>query len=177
MEKLKYPIGTFEAPALIHESQRDMWIAQIAALPQQLRETIQPLNREELDTPYRPGGWTVKQVVHHLADSHCNAYIRFHLALTEENPVIKPYKEAVWASLPYLQSLDPEISLRLLSAVHERWSALLRAINEDDFKKTYTHPEYQRVYTLAIATGSYAWHGLHHLAHIQQLVLRNFDRD
>lgn len=176
IETLKFPIGKFTPPEQISMGQLQSWSREIQQLPQKLESLVSGMSDEELNTPYRPGGWTVKQVVHHLADSHANAYIRFHLALTESNPVIKPYKEALWAELPYLQELSYEVSLQLLSAIHQRWFALLSSLKAMDFDCTYTHPEYQRVYTLALATGSYAWHGAHHLAHIQKLVDRNFDR-
>ena len=176
IEILKFPIGKFTPPEGISMGQLQTWSREIQLLPQKLESLVSGMSDEELNTRYRPDGWTVKQVVHHLADSHANACIRFHLALTENNPVIKPYKEALWADLPYLQDLSPDISLQLLSAIHQRWYALLSSLKASDFERTYTHPEYQKVYTLALATGSYAWHGAHHLAHIQKLVERNFDR-
>jgi hypothetical protein len=123
-------------------------------------------NEAYLDTPYRPGGWKIKQVIHHLADSHMNAFFRFKLALTEENPTVKAYDEAAWANLPDAV-MGIESSMAIIKAVHEKWGVLLSAMTEADFRKTYFHPEKQRSQTLAEVALMYAWHGMHHLAHVQ----------
>ena len=165
---LRFPIGKFgggEAftPALIQE-----YVQNIASLPGLLRQAVLGLNNVQLDTPYRPGGWTVRQVVHHLADSHLNSYIRFRLALTEDNPLIKPYEEQRWAELPDAQTEPVEISLVLLEALHQRWVVLLKSLSESDWLRTFTHPVSGKT-TLIKAAGLYAWHGKHHLAHITNL--------
>ena len=143
------------------------WIQEIEELPRLLREAVQDLNNEQLDTPYRVGGWTVRQVVHHLSDSHMNAYIRFRLALTEDHPIIKPYEEARWAELPDY-TLPIEISLSLLEALHQRWTTLLHSLSPSDRNKTFIHPDSGEV-SLGENIGIYAWHGRHHLAHITSL--------
>jgi hypothetical protein len=165
-QDLKYPIGRFTPTAPSAEAR----IAQINALrelPAALRESIAGLNDAQLDTPYRDGGWTVRQVVHHLGDSHANAYVRFKLALTEDWPTIKPYAEAAWAKLPD-SSLPLENSLIFLQSLHARWAGLLDAISESDYQRGYVHPESGRQ-TLATALAIYAWHGRHHTAHITGL--------
>jgi hypothetical protein len=163
--QLAYPIGQYE-PQLFSEHQRDAYIRDIAFLPQDLEIAVQGMNARQLATPYRPGGWTVNQVVHHVADSHMNAYIRFKLALTENNPVIKPYDEKAWATLP-----DNEVvvnySLTLLHALHKRWVALLKSLPDADWNRTIFHPGKQQEMTLWHLLGLYAWHGRHHVAHVQ----------
>jgi hypothetical protein len=166
---LRYPIGRFEPVADIPAAQRAIWIDEIAAAPTALRAAIAGLNERQLDTPYRPGGWTVRQVVHHVPDSHLNAYVRCKLALTEDLPLIKPYDEARWAELGDTKTVDPEVSLRLLDAVHTRWVALLCALTPHDFQRTFRHPEYDHPQTLDETIGRYAWHGRHHTAHITAL--------
>jgi uncharacterized damage-inducible protein DinB len=133
-----------------------------------LRSAVADLNEDQLATPYRPGGWNVRQVVHHLPDSHLNSYIRFRLALTEDNPVVKPYQEAAWAELHDARSAPIELSLALLESLHQRWALLLRSLSERDFARTFQHPELGQL-TLAWNLGLYAWHGRHHLAHITNL--------
>lgn len=165
MEHLKYPIGKFVAPETVTNEMRSVWIEKLEALPQQLEAALVGITEEQLDTPYRPEGWTVRQVVHHLADSHINAYCRLHLALTEEAPVIKPYQEGLWAQLPDSQ-MPVESSLQILRGVHQRWVHLLRSMTEADFAKTYVHPQYGKVYSMDTMTALYAWHGEHHLGHI-----------
>lgn len=130
-----------------------------------MRDAVQGLNEEQLDTPYRDGGWTLRQVVHHVPDSHLNAYTRIKLALTEPAPVIKPYDEAAWANLPDTRDVPIDVSLNLLDAVHTRWVALLHAMSDDDFRREYVHPETGR-HNLDHLLALYAWHGPHHIAHI-----------
>ncbi|KIL39652.1 metal-dependent hydrolase [Gordoniibacillus kamchatkensis] len=164
---LQYPIGKFKYEGA-DAVQLASWIADIAALPERLRAAVQGLSAEQLDTPYRPGGWTVRQVVHHVADSHMNSFTRFKLALTENNPTIKPYDEAAWAELDDGRIADPALSLALLDALHSRWTQLLRSMTPQQFERTFHHPE-NGPQPLARATGLYAWHGKHHTAHITSL--------
>jgi uncharacterized damage-inducible protein DinB len=176
MEHLQYPLGRFNFDKDVATSDIGRLIHEIRILPEKLAATIAPLTPEEFNTPYRPGGWKVKQVVHHLVDSHMNALIRFQLALTEDTPTIRPYHEHLWAELPFQQTLSTASSQALLSAIHGRFVALLESMNNSDFERTYIHPEYKRVYSLKKATALYAWHGQHHLAQITGLIERNFDR-
>ncbi|MEH7110601.1 MULTISPECIES: YfiT family bacillithiol transferase [Bacillaceae] len=166
----RYPIGKFQFDGEITGVITKDWISEIESLPALLREAVSSLDDNQLDTPYRNGGWTVRQVVHHVADSHMNAYVRFKLALTEENPVIKPYNEGKWAELPDY-SLPIEISLTLLETLHKRWVKLLHSLNPEDMKKTFVHPESGEI-TVGKNIGIYAWHGRHHLAHITSLISR-----
>ncbi|MGE7602573.1 YfiT family bacillithiol transferase [Peribacillus sp. NPDC097675] len=163
----RYPIGYFELEGEMTPSLIESWIQEIEALPKSLREAVQDLDEEQLDTAYRVEGWTVRQVVHHLADSHMNAYIRFKLALTELQPVIKPYEEAKWAELSDY-TLPIEISLSLLEALHQRWTTLLHNLSPSEMKKTFIHPDSGEV-SVGENIGIYAWHGRHHLAHITSL--------
>ena len=163
----RYPIGRFEAPGTFTSQQRVALIEEIAAAPAQMRRATSGLSPEQLDTPYREGGWTVRQVVHHVPDSHLNAYVRFKLALTEEAPTIKPYDEALWADLPDSRG-EIAVSLALLTALHARWVTLLRAFDEAGFGRVYRHPELGTV-SLDRALALYAWHGRHHVAHITGL--------
>ncbi len=166
--ELQYPIGRFKFEGEVTAAQRQAWIAQIAADPGQLREAVQGLTVDQLDTPYRPGGWTLRQVVHHLPDSHLNSYARFRLALTEDNPTIKPYDQSRWAALEDARSAPVEASLLLFQGLHERWVLLLQSMSEADFARTYVHPE-RGVVRLSREVGLYAWHGRHHVAHITSL--------
>ena len=168
-DALRYPIGPFSHPDSLTLHERQEAIEAIATLPALLRAAAQGLTDAQLDTPYREEGWTVRQVVHHVADSHMNAYIRLKLALTEETPTIKPYEEARWAELVDARTLPVECSLILLDALHTRWVALLRAMDEAAFARTFYHPESQRTFPLNISTALYAWHGKHHTAHITTL--------
>jgi hypothetical protein len=163
----KYPIGTFQFEGEITQTVREGWIKEIELLPAKLKKAVMDLNDEQLKTPYRKGGWTVWQVVHHVADSHMNAYIRFKLALTEDKPVIKPYEEAKWAELADY-SLPIHVSLGLLDALHERWTTLLRDLYGSQLKKTFIHPESGEI-SIEKNIGLYAWHGRHHVAHIESL--------
>ena len=162
---LRYPIGRFrpaDAPA-----DPATLIDAIAEMPAAMRAAVSGLSRAQLDTPYREGGWTVRQLVHHVADSHMNAYIRFKLALTEDVPTVKPYDEARWAELPDARA-EIETSITLLEALHERWVATLLAMSPDDFSRRYMHPENGET-PLCTALGLYAWHGRHHVAHVTRL--------
>ena len=167
---MRYPIGNFQFDGEITNSVTKDWINEIKDLPRLLRDVVKNLDNEQLDTPYRPGGWTVRQVIHHLADSHMNAYVRFKLALTEEKPVIKPYEETKWAELSDYK-LPIDISLSLLEALHIRWTDLLLSLIPADMEKTFIHPDSGEV-SVGKNIGIYAWHGRHHLAHITSLCNR-----
>jgi hypothetical protein len=169
---LKYPVGRYQSPELISPGQRAAWIEQMAELPAQLTKAVAGLDDSQLDTPYRPGGWTVRQVVHHLPDSHLNSYTRFRLALTENSPVIKPYEEAAWAELIDARTAPIAPSLTLLDGLHARFVLLLRSLSDDDFACTFRHPELGEI-RLDWTLGLYAWHCLHHVAHINNLRTRN----
>jgi hypothetical protein len=169
-DDLRYPIGPFAPAATVTPAQVQAWIDDIAALPADLRRTVMPLTDAQLDTPYRPGGWTVRQVVHHLPDSHMNSLIRFKWALTEDKPLIKAYDENGWAALPDCRSPTAH-SLDLLAALHARWVDLLHSLSWAQLQREFVHPESGAV-RLAVSVGDYAWHGRHHLAHIQRLIER-----
>jgi len=168
MIDLRYPIGKFEMQGQITAEERQRLINEIAEAPARLRAAVEELSPDQLETPYRPEGWTVRQVVHHLADSHLNSYLRFRLALTEDEPTIKPYDEGAWAKLEDARRAPLEVSLTLLDALHERWVMLLRSLAPTDFARTFRHPE-QGVVPLDRNVGLYAWHGRHHIAHITSL--------
>jgi len=172
LESLRYPIGRFAPRPPLNAAERAAAIDDIAALPADLQRAVGRLAREQLDTPYRPEGWTVRQVVHHVPDSHMNAFIRFKLALTEDNPVIKPYEESEWARLPDARSEDVGTSLELLTALHRRWTALLRALTEEQWGRGFQHPEAGPM-SLDRTLQLYRWHGRHHLAHIAELARRS----
>lgn len=163
----RYPIGQYE-PQPYSEKIRDKWLADIKYLPQMLENAILNLDEAQLQTPYRDGGWTVQQVTHHVADSHINAYCRFKLGLTENNPTIKPYDEASWANLNDIQ-LPINISITLLYALHTRLYELLSNFKVEEWNRTVLHPEHNKTMTLWYLLGSYAWHGKHHVAHITEL--------
>jgi len=165
---LRYPIGKFQPSATPSEEERRKLIAQIEEAPKRLRAAVAGLTREQLATPYRDGGWTVQQVVHHLPDSHMNAYVRFKLALTEDEPTIKPYNETRWAELSDSKTTPIETSLAMFDALHERWLHLLRGMTAADFARKMNHPE-RGPMSLDDALGMYAWHGHHHVAHITGL--------
>lgn len=165
----RYPIGEYE-PKPFSILQKVEWLADIKFLPLQLENTILNLDEDQLKTPYREGGWTVNQLVHHVADSHMNAYIRFKLALTENNPTIKPYEEKLWAELNDVQKLPINISLTLLHALHARWYEALKYVADDEWNnRTVFHPELKKTLRLWYLLGMYAWHGRHHVAHITSL--------
>jgi len=170
---LRYPVGKFNKPANLHTSeQRREFIDQIAATPARMREAVAGLSEAQLETPYRDGGWTVRQVVHHVPDSHMNAYTRVKLALTEHEPPVKPYDEAAWATLADVRETPIETSLVLLEMLHQRFDTILRSMSDADFSRTLMHPEHG-VITLDWLIAMYAWHGRHHAAHITSLRTRN----
>lgn len=164
----RYPIGEYELQPF-SEKQKEAWLADILFFPRQIEYAVINLDESQLDTPYREGGWTVKQLVHHVADSHINAYVRFKLALTEDNPTIKPYDEKAWAELSDVKHLPINISLTLLHALHSRWYDLLKNMKNSDWERTVWHPEHKKSLTLWEMLGNYAWHGKHHTAHITTL--------
>jgi DinB superfamily len=165
---LRYPVGKFRFPESVSAQELAVFVEHIAATPAKMREAIAGLSESQLDTPYRPGGWTVRQVAHHVPDSHMNSYVRFRLALTEESPVIKPYEESRWAELPDARSMPVEPSLVLLESLHARWVPLLRSLSDADWKRSFRHPELGPV-SLENNASLYAWHGRHHVAHITRL--------
>src|SRR5690348_6100362 len=167
-QDLRYPIGRYEPPKPITAINRAEWLSELEELPANLKQAVSGLRDEQLDTPYRPGGWTVRQVVHHLPDSHLNTYRRFRLAWTEKAPAIKTYDEAAWAELSDAKTAPIEISLSLLTALHARWIKLLRSLDEAHLKRTVRHPEWGEI-SLDWMLGLYAWHSRHHVAHITSL--------
>lgn len=172
MTDLRYPIGKYE-PKPYSETLKEEWLADIQFLPQAIEYAITNLDEAQLQTPYRDGGWTVHQLVHHVADSHMNAYIRFKLGYTEENVTIKPYNEKDWADTADVKNLPVNISITLLHALHKRWYEFLKSFTEADYHRTVYHPEQQKEYTLWQFLGLYAWHSRHHVAHITELRNRN----
>ena len=168
MDDPRYPIGKFAYDGPPNEAQRNEFIKNIENAPAELRKAVKGLSTQQLDTPYRDGGWTVRQVVHHVPESHMNAYIRFKLALTENEPTIKPYMEDRWAKLDDVQSTPVEVSLALLDNLHERFVRVLRAIKPDEWKRTFRHPELG-VVPLEKNLALYSWHGRHHVAHVTEL--------
>ena len=168
MTDLRYPIGPFQPVTSLSPAQRATCIEQIAAAPEGLRRAVTGLDERQLDTPYRPGGWTVRQVVHHVPDSHLNAYTRFKLACTEETPTIKTYDEARWAELPEARTAPIDISLELLASLHRRWVLFLHALGPADFARTVRHADWG-LPTVDCLLAQYAWHGRHHTAHITTL--------
>jgi hypothetical protein len=173
IEQLKYPIGRFEKPATITKDIFKKWIADISTFPKRLTEEVAHLTDEQLDTPYRPEGWTIRQVIHHCADSHMNSLMRLKLALTEEEPTIKPYHEAGWAELADSKNMSITSSLKMIEGIHERWVILLNNLTEEELGKIFIHPAQGRKFRLDENTGLYAWHCNHHLAHITETKKRN----
>lgn len=174
MEELKYPIGRFVRGTQATDTvRRSACIAILEAFPENLTKALAPFNDERLDTPYRPGGWTVRQLVHHIADSHGQTLHRFKLALTEEEPVIKPYKEALWAEHVDARTMPLAPSLAIISGTHARWVLLMRAMENDEWDRAFVHPEQQRRIALSEAVEMYVWHSAHHLAHITGLKARS----
>jgi len=168
LEKLKFPIGKFTPLESYTKNDLDLFINDIESTPSQYRSETENLSDEQLDTQYRPEGWTLRQVIHHIPDSHMNALIRFKLALTEDNPTIRPYFEDRWAELSDYK-MPVETSLNLIENIHSRWVNVLRRMNEKDFEKTLFHPEHNKTFTLSQMLHNYAWHSKHHLAHITEL--------
>ncbi len=169
---LRYPIGPFAYDGMTTAESRRERIEQVARAPAAFRSAISGLSETQLDTPYRPGGWTIRQLIHHIPDSHLNAYTRFKLGLTETNPTIRPYDEARWAELPDARSAPAEMSLRLLDALHERWTLMLRSLDGSELERTIFHPERNATMTLDEVLALYAWHGRHHVAHVTALAER-----
>jgi hypothetical protein len=164
----RYSIGKFDIKVNVTKEMRSELIKTLETLPSQLRKEVENLSEQQLDTPYRDGGWTARHVVHHIPDSHINSYVRFKLALTEDNPAIKTYEEHLWAELQDTFNTPIEVSLNLLESLHKRWAILLRSLTDEQFEKTFQHPEWGRV-TLSKSLAMYAWHSKHHLAHITEL--------
>ena len=168
MDELRYPTGRFARPDVLTPDQRRASVETIATTPAQMRAALRGLTEPQFDTPYRPGGWTVRQLVHHVPDSHANAYCRFKLALTEDTPTIKPYDEAAWALLEDSRTTPVETSLTMLDVLHDRWVRLLQAMSPTDFARRLNHPE-NGMMNLDQLLALYAWHGPHHVAHITKL--------
>jgi uncharacterized damage-inducible protein DinB len=168
MTDLRYPIGKFSYDGHLTQDQKRAFLDDIAQTPKNLRAAVQGLSAAQFDTPYRPGGWTVRQVVHHVPDSHLNSYMRFKLALTEDEPTIKPYAEDRWAELADSKATPVEVSLTLLDSLHDRWVRLLRSLTPEEWKRTFRHPDLGAM-TLEKTLALYAWHGRHHVAHITAL--------
>ncbi len=168
MNDLRYPIGKFRYDGAPNDEEKQSLLEEIAHTPKKLRAAVQGLSESKLDTEYRPGGWTVRQVIHHVPDSHLNAYVRFKLALTEDDPTIKPYAEDRWAELADTKATPVEVSLALLDSLHDRWVRLLRSLTEEEWKRTFRHPDLGPM-TLEKTLALYAWHGKHHVAHITDL--------
>jgi uncharacterized damage-inducible protein DinB len=168
MNDLRYPIGKFSYDGPLSEEQKRAFLDDLAQTPKNLRAAVQGLSEAQLDTPYRRGGWTVRQVVHHVPDSHLNSYVRFKLALTEDEPTIKPYAEDRWAQLADTKATPVEVSLTLLESLHDRWVRLLRSLTQDEWKRTFRHPEVGAM-NLEKTLALYAWHGRHHVAHVTAL--------
>ena len=171
MSDPRYPIGKFHFEGPLSDDQKKAYIRDIAQTPEALRAAVAGLSPEQLDTPYRDGGWTVRQVVHHVPDSHMNAYVRWKLALTEDEPTIKPYFEDRWADLADTQATPIEVSLALLDSLHTRWLQLLRSLKPEDWKRNFRHPELG-VVSLEKNLAIYAWHGKHHVAHVTELRMK-----
>lgn len=164
----RYPIGKFSFEGALTEDQKLKFLDDVEQTPTRLRAAVQGLSEQQLDTPYRDGGWTVRQLVHHVPDSHVNSYVRFKLALTEEEPTIRPYMEDRWAELPEAKTAPVELSLGLLESLHKRWNLTMRAIKPNEWKRTFRHPEMGSM-NLEKALALYAWHGRHHVAQVTAL--------
>jgi len=171
IEHLQYPVGRFKLPEFVSAEELHQAKEIIAGFPEKINAAFEGLTREQLESPYRPDGWTARQVIHHCADSHMNALIRFKLALTEDKPVIKPYAQADWANLAD-NKLDPAISISILHGIHQRWVALMDSMTDDQWKRSFVHPEYHQEQRLEQAAMLYAWHCRHHLGHVKSVILR-----
>ena len=172
LESLRYPIGRFSKPDDFNENLIASFIKTIELLPVKLVDAANGLTDEQLDTPYRPDGWTVRQLVHHIADSHMNSYVRFKWTLTEDSPVIKAYDEKLWAEIPEARTAPIDISLNILTALHARWVLILKNLSKEDLSKYFAHPESGNKVRLDLNIALYAWHSEHHLAHIVNLIKR-----
>jgi uncharacterized damage-inducible protein DinB len=168
MDDLRFPVGKFHYEGSLSEAQKQAFLNDVEQTPANLRAAVAGLSDVQFDTPYRPGGWTVRQVVHHVPDSHMNSYVRFKLALTENEPTIKTYAEDRWAELADTKATPIEVSLTLLDTLHDRWMRLLRSLTAEDWKRTFRHPELGPM-TLEKTLALYSWHGRHHVAHITEL--------
>ncbi len=173
LEQLKFPIGKFEKPTTITKDDLLNWISEISTFPSRLKNEVNHLTNQQLDTQYRPEGWTIRQVVHHCADSHMNSLIRLKLTLTEEKPTVKPYYEERWAELADSKNMPIEPSLKMIEGIHERWTVLLNNLSESDYSKIFIHPEHGKAFRIDENIGMYAWHCNHHLAHITETKKRN----
>lgn len=172
IEDLRFPIGNFNPPETIPTEMRDDFIQTIEELPAKLRAVVSDLTDEQLDTPYRPEGWTVRQLVHHIADSHINSFCRFKLGLSEDSPTIKPYDEAVWANMTDSKNAPIDLSLNIIDGVHARWTMILKSMTRNDFERKINHPE-RGTMSLNAMLALYDWHSRHHTAHITRLRQRN----
>lgn len=173
IEELKYPIGRFEEPATITTETLSKWISDILYFPERLKNEVNHLTDEQLNTPYRSGGWTIRQVIHHCADSHMNSLTRLKLVLTEDKPTIKPYDEGRWAELADSKNMPIEPSLKMIEGIHERWTVLLNNLTKDEYSRIFVHPEHGKTFRIDENIGIYAWHCNHHLAHITETKKRN----
>lgn len=173
IEQLKYPRGQMEVRSNPSAAEVEAWLRELESFPAQWRAALQDLSDEQLDTPYRPGGWTVRQLAHHVPDSHVQAYIRTNWTLTEERPTIKPYDQDAWSKLEYYRTAPIASSLDFVDLVHKRWLAILRALSPAQWKREYVHPEHNRSFALDELIQVYAWHSRHHLAHVTSLRQRN----
>ncbi len=172
LEKLKYPIGTFDCPSTITSEILEAWTSILEHFPNRLNNLVRNLSEMQLNSPYRPDGWTVRQTVHHIYDSHHNAYTRFKWALTEATPTIKIYDEKAWAETADAKNAPVDLSLAAISALHAKWAYLAKGLTQEQLLKEFHHPARNRNYTLAETLGSYAWHSNHHYAHIENLMKR-----
>lgn len=168
LEALRYPVGRYTMPSEVSPDEMQSAREIIKAFPAKIAQAVAGLSATQLDTPYRPDGWTIRQVVHHCADSHMNAYVRFKLTLTEETPTIKPYKEALWAMLPDSR-MEPSVSLSLIDHIHHRWGTIMEHMTPEQWQLSFYHPENGKTQTLAQASQLYSWHCQHHLSHILRL--------
>lgn len=173
IEELKYPIGRFEKPAIITADTLSKWISDILYFPERLKNEVNHLTDEQLNTHYRPDGWTIRQVIHHCADSHMNSLTRLKLVLTEDKPTIKPYYEERWAELADSKNMPIEPSLKMIEGIHERWTVLLNNLTKDEYSRIFIHPEHGKTFRIDENIGIYAWHCNHHLAHITETKKRN----
>lgn len=173
LEDLKFPIGKFQFNPDVSYEEIQQWIATIQSFPKEIEKITQSLTTEQFNWRYRPEGWSIKQVVHHLADSHMNALIRIKLALTEDTPVIRPYDEARWAELSDSLNDDISVSLKIINGIHEKWIHILKHLSNEQWNKMYFHPQHQRLFSVKEGLGIYDWHCKHHLAHIKQALDNN----